>query len=147
MSKLVYFKNLKKGLNLLYIDNYFDFKFDKNSVVPVKLTVIEKRHNYADELDRSFLELKLTRKLLSEVKNEIRISGKTFTPVEIITYYDGIFINFVHQIKDKLFGLIWWLYQDENSSSYIREPEKFKLQNKKSLINSEPISKLLEEWV
>lgn len=146
MKKLISFKNLKKGLHLLYIDNYFDFKFGKTNVAPVKLTIIEKRYGYADELDRSFLELKLTTKLLYQVKNEIKIIDKTFTPVEIITYYDGVFINFVHQIKDKLLGLIWWLHQDENSTNYITEPDKFRLKTVKSLINDESISKLLEEW-
>jgi len=111
------------------------------------LTIIEKRYDYVGELERSFLELKLTTKLLRQVKNNIKIIGKTFTPEEIITYYNGVFINFVHQIKDKLLGLIWWLYQDENSKKYIKEPDKFKLKTVKSLINNELTSKLLEEWV
>ncbi len=68
--------------------------------------VVSRRQEYCSDLERVIDEVKLTTHLLSEVKNEIKIDEKVHQPEEVIGYYNGIFLDQVHQIKDKLFRMI-----------------------------------------
>ncbi|HBP51327.1 TPA: hypothetical protein DD455_03295 [Candidatus Shapirobacteria bacterium] len=114
-----------------------------------KHSVISKRYQYAQDLERSFIEAKLTSKLLLEVDNLINVDEKIFEPEEIISYYDGIFLEYIHQIKDKLFRLIWWIIQKDDVKNKIEEPDSINLGNFKSykdILLVIGIKKYLEDW-
>lgn len=66
---------------------------------------IQSQQTYAGEVIRIIKELKLTNKLLNEVK--ISLSEQEDNPSEeLVSYYSGIFFDLVHQLKDKLFQLV-----------------------------------------
>ena len=111
--------------------------------------VIQKRYQYSNDLVRALTEAKLTAKLRSLVKTEVAIEEKTFEPEELITYYDGIFLDYIHQIKDKVFRLVWWMLQDDKTKTRVTEPEKIKLKSLSShdaLLKKMGIFDLLCEW-
>lgn len=111
--------------------------------------VIQRRYQYSQDLVRALTEAKLTSKLRSEAKKSIPIEEKTFEPEEVITYYDGIFLDYIHQIKDKILRLVWWIIQDSKSKTRPQEPERIGLKNFKSygeLLKEIGILELLQEW-
>lgn len=97
--------------------------------------VIQDRQSYAGEVERVLNELKLTAKLLSEVTDKHEISGKIYEPEEVINYYNGIFLDQVHQLKDKLFQLVNLLLVSGPHKSKYEEPRELKV--KKFLKNNE----------
>lgn len=111
--------------------------------------VIQTRYQYSQDLVRALTEAKLTSKLRSDAKSVVSIKEKTFEPEELITYYDGIFLDYIHQIKDKVFRLTWWMLQDEKSKTFPKEPEKIGLKNLKiyyPLLKKMGIFDLFQEW-
>lgn len=111
--------------------------------------VVQRRYQYSHDLIRALTEAKLTTKLKALVEVGISIEEKTFEPEELITYYDGIFLDYIHQIKDKTLRLIWWMMQDSKTKSKPKEPEGIRL---RSLSPYDPVLKkigiddLLHEW-
>lgn len=142
--------NLKTGLLFL------DFKqttkepeYEAMGRMTKKHGVIQKRYQYAQDLERAITEARLTSKLLSTVEIPITIKKKTFDPEEIVSYYDGVFLNYVHQIKDKLFRLIWWMLQDENNQAAFNEPKHIRLRSFRqyeSTLKKIGIYDLLFQW-
>jgi len=140
----------KLNTGLLFLD------FEKTAMEPEyeamgRMTkehgVIQKRYQYSNDLIRALTEAKLTSKLRSLIKEAVSIDEKRFEPEELITYYDGIFLDQVHQIKDKILRLIWWMMQDPKSPS--QEPERIGLKNFKSyeaLLKKIGIYDLVHEW-
>lgn len=68
--------------------------------------VVSRRQEYCSDLERVIDEAKLTTHLLSEAQNETKVGEKVHQPEEVISYYNGIFLDQVHQLKDKLFRMI-----------------------------------------
>ncbi|HSX29680.1 MAG TPA: hypothetical protein VLE73_03920 [Candidatus Saccharimonadales bacterium] len=68
--------------------------------------VVGQRYSYCSDLIRVLNELKLTAVLLSEVSEQKHTDHKTHQPEELIAYYSGIFLDQVHQIKDKLLRMV-----------------------------------------
>lgn len=114
--------------------------------------VISRRQEYCSDLERVIDEAKLTTHLLSEVRDEAKIGEKSYHPEEIIGYYNGIFLDQVHQIKDKLFRLIdrILLVPETVADSKKKDPDKVKvtsfLSTHKAELEKIGIYELLEEW-
>lgn len=109
--------------------------------------VIQKRSQYSLELERAITEAELTTRLLTMVENGICIEDREFEPEDIVIYYNGVFLEFIHTIKDKHLRLVWWMLQNENSPS--KEPQKIGLSNFKSYketLENIGIFSLLYEW-
>ena len=68
-------------------------------------SVVDMRNNYAGEIVRVLDELKLTTELLGAVESQSGVVGRR-QPEEIVNYYNGVFLDLVHQLKDKVFQLI-----------------------------------------
>jgi predicted nucleotidyltransferase len=124
------FENLKTGLLFL------DFKqgteepeYEAMDRMTKKHGVIQKRYQYSQDLERAINEATLTITLLSNVESSVNLGSKTFDSEEIVSYYNGIFLDYVHQIKDKVLRLIWWLLQDENLKTIPDEPEHIRLRS------------------
>lgn len=114
-------------------------------------SIIERRQQYSLDLERALTEAKLTTKLISAVGKGIEIDGKSFEPEDLITYYDGIFLDYIHQIKDKILRLVWWMLQDEKSQSksQLNEPEKIRLRTftpYEIFLKKNGIYELLTDW-
>lgn len=144
------FNNLKTGLLFL------DFKqtteepeYEAMDRMTKKHGVIQKRYQYAQDLERAITEAELTSTLLSTVETPVVAKRKSFDPEEIVSYYDGILLDYVHQIKDKLFRLIWWMLQNENSKIVFDEPKRIRLrsfQQYEPLLKKIGIYDLLLQW-
>ena len=109
--------------------------------------VIQKRSQYCLDLERALSEATLTSELLTIVENGINTKEKKYEPEELIIYYNGVFLEFIHTIKDKLLRLIWWMIQDENAP--LKEPGTIRIINFKkfkSKLEDIDIFTLLGEW-
>lgn len=114
--------------------------------------VIQRRNEYSTDLERVIFEAKLTTLLMSEVQASRAIAGKIFEPEEIIKYHNGVFLDQVHQIKDKLLRLIdrLLLVPENVPDSQKKDPDRIKLATFLSFHESElkeiGIYDLLEQW-
>ncbi|KKU60597.1 MAG: hypothetical protein UX85_C0009G0050, partial [Candidatus Beckwithbacteria bacterium GW2011_GWB1_47_15] len=68
--------------------------------------VVQRRQEYSSELERVIHEAKLTTHLLSKVQTQVKVGDKVHPPEEVISYHNGIFLDQVHQLKDKLFRMV-----------------------------------------
>lgn len=114
-------------------------------------SIMQRQYQYAQDLKRALTEAKLTSKLLSIVETGVSIDEKPFEAEDLIIYYEGIFLDCIHQIKDKVLRLVWWMLQEESTQKKQRleEVEKIKLSSfsqYKALLEKAEIYKLLEEW-
>lgn len=91
--------------------------------------VIQTRYQYSRDLIRAVSEAVLTTELEKSFETSISVNGKIFESEEILTYFDGIFLDYIHQIKDKLFRLIWWMMQKESMKTIPEEPTELKMKN------------------
>lgn len=114
--------------------------------------VVQRRQEYSSELERVISEAKLTTVLLAEVKEQKKVEEKVYEPEEIINYYNGIFLDQVHQIKDKLFRLValLLLVPENVPDSQKKDPRKIKYQPFMDK-NGEELKKigifeLLQQW-
>ncbi len=111
--------------------------------------VIQKRYQYSQDLVRALTEAKLTAKLRSQVEAGVSIEEKIFEPEELITYYDGIFLDYIHQIKDKLLRLVWWMLQDEKNQIKFDEPDNIRKRSfliYQAKLKEIGIEGLMSEW-
>lgn len=88
--------------------------------------VISRRQEYCSDLERTIDEAKMTIVLLSEVQQEKKVGEKIHPPEEVINYYNGIFLDQVHQIKDKLFRLValMLLVPEQAQDNQKKDPKK-----------------------
>lgn len=144
------FRKLVTGLLFLDFKQTADEpEYEAIGRITRKHAVFQRRYQYAQDLERALTEAKLTSKFLSLVENGVATDERSFEPEELITYYDGIFLDHIHQIKDKVFRLIWWLLQDENTKNKVNEPDSIKLKSFLSYqdkLNKVGIAELLQEW-
>jgi len=114
--------------------------------------VVSRRQEYCSDLERVIDEAKFTTHLLSEVQNQTKVSKKIYEPEEIISYYNGIFLDQVHQLKDKLFRMIalLLLVPETAQDNQKKDPKEIKYQpfmNKnESLLKKIEIYDLLSQW-
>ncbi|HSH56146.1 MAG TPA: hypothetical protein VK983_04985, partial [Candidatus Limnocylindrales bacterium] len=86
--------------------------------------VVKDRHTYSSELIRVLDELQLTADLIAEIEEPKQLTHKTHEQEELITYYSGIFLGLVHQIKDKLIRLVDFMAAEESQKRAYQEPKK-----------------------
>ena len=60
----------------------------------------------------------------------IKVGEKSYQPEEIISYYNGIFLDQVHQLKDKLFRMIalLLLVPETAQDNQKKDPKKIEYQ-------------------
>jgi len=68
--------------------------------------IVQRRQEYCSDIERVIDEAKLTIHLQSCVQTAVMVGEKLHQPEELISYYNGIFLDQVHQLKDKLFRMI-----------------------------------------
>lgn len=101
---------LARGLMLLNIQKEMDEScYTVIDRITKNRQVVQRRQEYCSEIERVIDEAKLTIHLQSEVQSEIKIGEKLYQPEEIISYYNGVLLDQIHQVKDKLFRMIAFL--------------------------------------
>src|SRR3989338_2744178 len=144
------FIDLKSGLLFLdFQQGTEEPEYEAMGRITKKHKVFQTRWQYANDLERAIKELELTSIFLLETNQSISAHGKQFDSEEIISYYEGIFLDCVHQIKDKLFRLVWWMLQDEDSKTHPNEPDNIKIKSFKpyeALLKYIGVLDLLKEW-
>lgn len=92
--------------------------------------VVQRRQEYSSELERVIHEAKLTTHLLSEVQTQVKVGDKVHPPEEVISYYNGIFLDQVHQLKDKLFRMValLLLVPETAQDNQKKDPKEIKYQ-------------------
>lgn len=145
------FSKLRQGLLMLNIQKEMDEPgYSAIDRITFERGVIEKRHAYAGEIERVFGELKLTTELLANVNDQIITKHKTHEPEELINYYSGIFLDLVHQVKDKLLRLIDLMLAQPPYPKAYPEPENVRLasflKKHKASLEQIGIYDLIQKW-
>lgn len=108
---------------------------------------LTRQWEYASEVERVLKELRLTKLLIREcstgnVPHEV-------SRQELLVYYQGIFLNLVHQIKDKIMQLVHLMTEESIPKRLLWEdPIKVSslLKNKQKKLQEIGIEKQIEEW-
>ena len=114
--------------------------------------VVQRRQEYCSDIERVLDEAKLTIHLQLELQKETKIGEKLYKPEEMISYYYGIFLDQVHQLKDKLFRMVsFLLLVPENAQdSQKKDPKKLNykpfLDKNKKKLEEIGIFDLLSKW-
>lgn len=114
--------------------------------------VVQRRQEYCSDIERAINEAELTTTLLSETEDSKNISGKVYQPEEIINYYNGVFLDQVHQIRDKLFRMIslQLLNLDTAQDNQKKDPKKMEykkfVDKNEALLKKIGIYDLLTKW-
>lgn len=144
---------LNKGLLVLNIKK----EVEEPGYAPIGLitknrSVVSRRQEYCGDLQRTIDEAKLNTYLLSEVKDEIKVGDRVYQPEETINYYNGVFLDQVHQIKDKLFRMVdrILLMPEQSQDDQKKDPREIKLgkflSKNKEILEKIGIYQLLEQW-
>lgn len=115
-------------------------------------SVVQRRQQYCSDIERTINEARLTTNFMMEVDKEKEIGNKTFYPEDIILYYNGVFLDQVHQIKDKIFRLVdrILLVPENSQENKKKDPKKLKgssfLSSNEVKLKEIDIFFLLKEW-
>jgi len=145
---------LSKGLMILNLEKEMeDAAYSAMDRITLdRQAIVQRRQQFCSDIERVLSEIKLTNKLLSETTGEIVVGDKLFPPEEIINYYNGVFLDQVHQIKDKLFRMVALLLIEQKTAldSQKKDPKKIKykpfLDKYKDRLVEIGIYDLLKEW-
>jgi hypothetical protein len=100
-------QKLKEGLLLKYEEKEISEPgYYAIGTLSTEAKNLQKQWQYANEILRIISELKLTVWLLDNLPPEENIRGIDLGPEDAILYYEGIFPELAHQLKDKIFGLV-----------------------------------------
>jgi len=100
-------QKLKEGLLLKYDEKQIDEPgYYVIGTLSDEAQILQKQWQYANEILRVLSELKLTIWLLGRLPTEDDMSAIESDPEDLILYYEGVFPELTHQLKDKIFGLI-----------------------------------------
>lgn len=114
--------------------------------------VVQRRQEYCSEIERVIYEAKLTTHLLSEVQTETKVGSKVHPPEEVISYYNGIFLDQVHQLKDKLFRMVALilLVPETAQDNQKKDPKEIKYQSfmdkNEAELKKIDVFELLSQW-
>jgi hypothetical protein len=138
-------KKLVNGLtSLVFKKTTTEPEYEVLNRMSIQCAVIQKRSQYSMDLERAISEVELTTKLLTSVETSIIIEEKVFEPEDVVIYYNGVFLEFIHTIKDKIFRLVWWMAQNDDSK--LDEPDTVKINNLREISKEIGINNLLNEW-
>lgn len=144
---------LARGLLLMNIQK----EMDEPGYTPIdRITrnrwVVQRRQEYCSDIERVLDEAKLTIHLQLEVQKEIKVREKMYQPEEIISYYNGVFLEQVHQLKDKLFRMVSFLLLEPETAQENQKKDPKKLDYKpfldknKEILTKAGIFELLSQW-
>lgn len=153
LSNLPFLQKLNTGLLLKNISK----EMSEPGYTPIgRITksrkLISREQEYCSDLIRVTDEAQLTTHLLKQTIQSTETAIRTYQPEEIIKYYNGIFLDEVHQIKDKILRLIRLLvFSEEEDAEHIElDPREVKLasfiQKHIEIINKIGIKELLDTW-
>lgn len=69
-----------------------------------ELRFLQRQSEYASEIERVLKELRLTTSLIKECRDREPTEG--MSRQELLAFYQGVFLNLVHQVKDKVIQLL-----------------------------------------
>lgn len=67
------------------------------------------RHEYASEIERVLSEIRLTMHFLSTLSEDTVTDGNVFYSDDLVNYFNGIYLDQLHQLKDKLLQLLHFM--------------------------------------
>lgn len=144
---------LSRGLLLLNLKREMDESaYSAMGRITKNRKVIQRRQEYCSEIERVINEAKLTTHLLSTANNEIVVRDKTYPIEELMAYYNGVFLDQVHQLKDKLLRMISLilLVPETAQDSQKKDPKEVKfapfMRKYQEDLRKVGIFELLSEW-
>jgi len=105
-----YFDQLKTGLMLASIEQ--TTKEPENYVLERmshRDLFLQKRSRYAQEIDRVIEELRITLSLMEHIPGKFQVQELSAKEENLLLYFQGIFFDLIHQLKDKLLQLVYLL--------------------------------------
>ena len=108
-----YFDQLKSGLLLASIEQ--TTKEPENYVlerISHQALFLQKRSRYAQEVDRVIDELRITVSLMEHIPGKFQVQDLSAKEENLLLYFQGIFFDLIHQVKDKLLQLVYLLTFD-----------------------------------
>ncbi len=122
------FSKLRQSLLMLNLQKEMDEPgYAAIERITFERKVFENRYIYAGEIERVLNELKLTSELIANVNEKLTTKHKTHEPEDLINYYNGIFLDLVHQFKDKLLRLLDLMFAEPPFPKAYSEPENMRL--------------------
>lgn len=144
---------LNKGLLVLNVKKELQEKgYSAIGRITKARQVVSRRQEYCSDLIRVIDEAKLTLHLLAQVQDIQIVGEKILQPEEVISYYNGIFLEQVHQIKDKLLRLVDRLLLEPETAQASRrkDPNEIKIKSftdkNKGVLEEIGIYDLLVKW-
>jgi len=120
---------MKTGLLLLSAQNEMnEAEYSAMDRITFDGEVFRLKSDYAGELIRTLEEMELTTDLMSQVSHTDDTSGPR-QPEDVINYYIGIYLDLVHQTKDKLFRLLFLLLDGNKPGRRYKDPDNTKVPN------------------
>ncbi len=114
-----------------------------------ELRFLERQMEYAMEVDRVLSELKITVKLIADLKDNCEVKISETTPKDLLVYYQGAFFSLVHQMKDKILQLVNLMTEKKIPDKPTKEKDislRNILKNKSGIIDNLGIRKKLVFW-
>ncbi len=115
---------------------------------------LQSRFDYANEVKRVLVDLKRVRSLMKYEYDESFLKAEGLSKEDIIIFYQGYFLDLVHQLKDKLIKMSYLLENDIDSSEEftiedlkkkVRSSDQ-KLKKYLSAIKSKKLEDLMSKW-
>jgi len=105
-----YFDQLKIGLMLASIqqnaeepENYVLERISHGALF------LRRRSQYAQEINRVIQELRITLSLMEHIPSTFQVQNLSAKEEDLLLYFQGIFFDLIHQLKDKLLQLVYLL--------------------------------------
>ncbi len=145
-----YFEQLKSGLLIALFEQLA--KEPANHVVnriSNKARFLQRRSEYAQDVSRVLEELRLTMSLMERLPGTLQLSEFQTREEDVLVYFQGIFFDLTHQLKDKLLQLVNLLTEDRipdrpNNENDIRLSHLLGRKNEK--LTAFGIKQLLQVW-
>lgn len=112
-------EKLKEGIFLSYCEAELDFPgYHAMGSMPDEIKPLQDQWRYASEILRVLSELELTLWLLeNRSPTDEEIKDISHNPEDVIIYYQGFFLELIHQLRDKVLRLVALLLAVSEPSS------------------------------
>ena len=145
-----YFDQLKSGLLLASIEQ--TTKEPENYVlerISHQAFFLQKRSRYAHEVDRVIDELRMTVSLMEHIPGNFQIQELSAKEENLLLYFQGIFFDLIHQLKDKLLQLVYLLTFDAVPDTPYQETDvslSDLLRRRHDKLKAHDLEHLLQAW-